>query len=227
MARDLLQRSQSLLEAVERPPATPGRYCMHLKTSQARAWITAVLVSLSLTLPAAAEPREPRSTTAAVVDIGKIGIDNFGRVNDHYYRGAQPKGRDYANLAALGIKTLIDLTSDDASADERAMAERSGLKYFQIPMTTHVAPTPAVIVQFLKLANDSANQPVYVHCVGGRHRTGVMTAIYRMTQDGWSADQAFKEMKQFKFGADFLHSEFKKFVYSFKTELVNAPALGG
>ena len=39
---------------------------------------------------------------------------------------------------------------------------------------------------FLKIVNDPKNQPVYVHCVGGRHRTGVMTAIYRMTVDKWS-----------------------------------------
>ena len=63
--------------------------------------------------------------------------------------------------------------------------------------------------------NDPASQPVYVHCVGGRHRTGVMTAAYRMTHEGWSGDQAFKEMKQYNFGSDFLHPEFKQFVYGY------------
>src|SRR5205814_4161784 len=105
-------------------------------------------------------------------------------------------------------------------ANERAMVETAGMKYFQIPMTTHESPTPAKLDQFLRIVNDPASQPVYVHCVGGRHRTGVMTAVYRMTQDGWTADQAFKEMKQYKFGADFLHPEFKDFVYSY-----HAPAV--
>ena len=57
-----------------------------------------------------------------------------------------------------------------------------------------------------------------MHCVGGRHRTGVMTAAYRMSEDGWTADRAFKEMKDFKFGADFLHSEFKDFVYGYQPQ---------
>ena len=57
-----------------------------------------------------------------------------------------------------------------------------------------------------------------MHCVGGRHRTGVMTASYRMTNAGWTAEQAFNEMKQYKFGADFLHPEFKDFVYSYRPE---------
>ena len=43
------------------------------------------------------------------------------------------------------------------------------------------------------------NQPVYVHCKGGRHRTGGMTAIYRIAHDGWTADQAFKEMQEYDF----------------------------
>jgi hypothetical protein len=43
-----------------------------------------------------------------------------------------------------------------------------------------------------------------------------MTAVYRMTHHGWTGAQAFKEMKQYKFGADFLHPEFKKFVYEYR-----------
>ena len=45
-----------------------------------------------------------------------------------------------------------------------------------------------------------------------------MTAAYRMTGEGWTADQAFKEMKQYNFGADFLHPEFKAFVYGYRPE---------
>jgi len=52
----------------------------------------------------------------------------------------------------------------------------------------------------------------------------VMTAAYRITHDGWTADQAFKEMKHYKFGADFLHAEFKQFVYSYRPEVLRAGA---
>lgn len=104
------------------------------------------------------------------------------------------------------------------------MAKSAGLAYVQIPMTTHVLPTPSQIAEFLKIVNDPARQPVYVHCVGGRHRTGVMTAVYRMIHDGWTADRAFQEMKKYKFGADFLHPEFKQFVYSYGEQLARAAA---
>ena len=198
---------------------------MHLQASRAPAWTAAVFLSFSLVFPGTALLADSRSP-APVADIGKVRINNFGRINPNYYRGAQPKGHDYGDLAALGVKALIDLTSDDAAVDEQAMAERAGLKYFHLPMTTHAAPTGLMVTEFLKIVNDSANQPVYVHCVGGRHRTGVMTAVYRMTQDGWTAERAFQEMKQYKFGADFLHAEFKKFVYSLKDAVASVTAAG-
>ena len=162
------------------------------------------------------------SAPALALDVSKIHIENFGRVDDAYYRGGQPHAQDYAALAAAGIKTIVNLTSDDAQPDEKALAEAAGMKYFQIPMTTHQVPTPAQVAAFLGIVDDKADQPVYVHCVGGRHRTGVMTAIYRMTNDKWSAAQAFAEMKKYKFGADFLHAEFKDFVLGYPTQAAYA-----
>ena len=177
-----------------------------------RSTAIAVLASLSIAISAAAQ-------TAVVAGIQ---IDNFARVNDTYYRGAQPMGEDYASLAKLGVKTIINLTSDDAQADEQRLVEKNGMRYVNIPMDTRREPTQAELSTFLGIVNDAASQPVYVHCVGGRHRTGVMTAVYRMTHDGISGDAAFKEMKQYKYGADFLHPEFKKFVQSFKAPKATA-----
>jgi len=166
-----------------------------------------ILLGFTLTLPAAAAP--DRAALAA------IRIDNFGRVNDSYFRGAQPEGRDYADLRALGVKTIIDLT-DDGDVREGGIVEDLGMKFFRIPMSTHETPSAEKVAQFLSLVENPANQPVYVHCQGGRHRTGVMTAVYRMSDEGWNADRAFSEMKQYKFGPEFLHSEFRDFVYAYR-----------
>ena len=143
--------------------------------------------------------------------LSAIRIDNFGRINDQYYRGAKPEGADFPALAGLGIRLMIDLAAEGDRAEEMN-ARAAGIRFVRIPMTTHQVPSPAVVAQFMSLVTDPANQPVYVHCMGGKHRTGVMTAIYRMTQDGWNAARAFDEMKHFKFGPTFLHPEFKAFV---------------
>jgi protein tyrosine/serine phosphatase len=183
---------------------------MGLNRRSVRASVVATMFALALTIPAAAQN--------AAFSLSRIRIDNFGMVNTNYYRGSQPKGHDYADLAALGVKSVIDLTDDDGMASEPAMVKSAGMKSFKIPMSTHVPPTQAQLAEFMKIVNDPQNQPVYVHCVGGKHRTGVMTAAYRMTNEGWTGDRAFSEMKNYKFGADFLHPEFKRFVLAFKTE---------
>ena len=154
-----------------------------------------------------------------------VQIDNFAQVNPNYFRGAQPEGGDYADLAQLGVKTVINLIGDsDLDVTEQAKVEQQGMRYVHIPMSTRIPPTAKQLEAFLAVANDAASQPVYVHCVGGRHRTGVMTAVYRMTNDGLTGDQAFSEMKKYKYGPDFLHPEFKQFVrgYDVKKPAVTA-----
>ena len=175
-------------------------------------FLRCVLATAIAVLPAMSAMAGESRITRATITIG-----NFGEVAPTYFRGEQPEGSDYATLAAFGIKTVIDLQAD-GQASEKGLVEKAGMAFHRIPMTTRKAPTSAQIAEFLKLVNDPANQPVYVHCAGGRHRTGVMTAAYRMTHDKWTAEQAFKEMKHFKFGADFLHPEFKQFVYAYHVE---------
>ena len=161
-------------------------------------------------------------SAASALALASLAIENFGQVSPTYYRGSQPDQTDYTDLAKLGVKTVIDL-QQDGKAIERQLVESAGMKFYRIPMTTRTAPTAEEISLFLNLVNDAANQPVYVHCAGGRHRTGVMTAVYRMTHDGWTSDRAFKEMKQYDFGPDFLHPEFKQFVYDYRVERGPAP----
>ena len=189
-----------------------------------RRHVAGLVVALALAVPASAKDTRPAAGSAAAATAA-VHIDNFGRVNERYYRGAQPTGRDVADLAKLGVKTMIDLTNGDGDSEEQRLAESAGMKFFKIAMDTRVVPTTGQIATFLSIVNDPANQPVYVHCVGGKHRTGVMTAIYRMVQDQWAPDRAFQEMKTYKFGSDFLHPEFKKFVLAFKPLLSGVPVL--
>ena len=192
-------------------------------------YATAALFAAALAGPVSAQsgPAVAVGSGSAAVSSSSntitIRIDNFGSINERYYRGAQPQGSDYADLAALGIKTVIDLQAD-GRRDEGKLVEAAGMKFVRIPMTTHVPPTPEQIAQFLQIVNDPAQGPVYVHCKGGRHRTGVMTAIYRMENEGWTGDRAFKEMKQYNFGMDLLHPEFKSFVLRYKPANLAASA---
>lgn len=142
-----------------------------------------------------------------------VSIDNFGQVNDHIYRGAQPKDTQYGELAALGIKTVVDLRAD-AKSDSRINAERAGLRYINLPLDDKSYPQADAAERFLQIVNDPANGGVYVHCAGGRHRTGAMVAVYRMDVDHWTIAQAYDEMKQYDFYTSGGHGCYKDYVYN-------------
>jgi protein tyrosine/serine phosphatase len=141
-------------------------------------------------------------------------VKNFGKVNDHIYRGAQPAEGEYKKLAAIGIKTIIDLR-ERPERDARRFAEDAGLQYINIGLNDRRPPTESESTHFLQVVNDENNWPVYVHCAGGRHRTGVLLAIYRMEVDGWDARRAYEEMKDYKFYSRFGHGDLKDYVFEY------------
>jgi len=175
------------------------------RLSVASASSTAVVIALAILTAAQTTQRDKASN---------IQIKNFGCINEGLYRGAQPKERDYADLAAMGVKTIIDLQRDGKDL-EQTLVEAQGMKFYRIGMSDKNEPSTEQAEFFLKLANDPANQPVFVHCAGGRHRTGAMSAIYRITHDGWSADQAYQEMKHYDFEYGMGHGSLKNYVYAF------------
>lgn len=145
----------------------------------------------------------------------RAGIENFGKVNDNYYRGSQPIANEFSELKKLGIKTIIDLR-EDSLKDSENLARAAGLQYFNIPLSTKRAATNDQTKYFLRLVNDQSKWPVFIHCKGGRHRTGEMTAIYRITQEGWTAEQAYDEMKKYDFEDSFFYPRsLKKYVFSY------------
>jgi protein tyrosine/serine phosphatase len=46
---------------------------------------------------------------------------------------------------------------------------------------------------------DPSLQPIYVHCALGRDRTGLLVALYRVRQLGWSPAAAYQEMQSQRF----------------------------
>ena len=177
--------------------------------------LAALVAAATLSAPAFAQTNAAPVGTGSAAALSRIHIGNFGKVNDNYFRGSQPKGADYTDLAAIGVKTVIDLQADGPS-NEAGFVKAAGMNFVRIGMTTTKAPTEAQIAQFFEIVNNPANQPVFVHCAGGRHRTGTMTALYRMTFDGWNAAQAYNEMKQYRFEGFPDHPVLRNYVYAYR-----------
>ena len=159
-------------------------------------------------------------STTAVAQQTDIKIKNFGQMDDRFYRGAQPKEQDYKELAAIGIKTIIDLREDPTNYEKRE-AEAAGIRYVNLPMSDKDYPPATTIDQFLKLVDDPSTGKFFVHCAGGRHRTGVMGAVYRFNRYNWNFDQVYAEMKKYDFYTRWGHGEMKKFVEDYAISFHN------
>ena len=80
------------------------------------------------------------------------------------------------------------------------------------------------VARFLKIVTDPKKQPVFVHCQHGSDRTGMMCAVYRVVVEGWSKDEAIREMTSEEFG---FHEEWQslvRFVREFDAELLRRKA---
>ena len=155
--------------------------------------------------------------------FSNIHIRNFGKMDDRFYRGAQPDESDYKDLKALGVKTVIDL-QDHPSNYEKRDVEALGMRYVNIPMSDSSYPKQDSVDAFLKLVKDPATGTMFVHCAGGRHRTGVMGAVYRFNVNHWNLDQAYTEMKDYDFYTRFGHGDLKTFVEDYAQKMPKASA---
>jgi len=168
-----------------------------------------LVLAFTLSITAAASARANKAE-----QFPTIHIKNFGQMDERFYRGAQPSEADIKDLAALGIKTIIDLRDDPTSYEKRA-AESLGMQYVNIQMSDTSYPKEEQVQKFLKLATDPQTGAFYVHCAGGRHRTGVAGAVYRMTVDGWDYDRTYGEMKDFDFYTRWGHGAMKDYVQDY------------
>lgn len=137
----------------------------------------------------------PARWAAPVPDVP--GLPNLFRVDGGLYRGAQPEVEGYGGLRSLGVRTVVNLRSGDDA--ECAACARNGLEYVNIPCHAFNAEQEKAVA-FLRVAADPARRPVFVHCKHGADRTGMMVALYRVVVQGWSKEEAIREMKEGGYG---------------------------
>ena len=180
---------------------------MKFSRTPLRSLAASLFAVLLLSVAAAAKGSAEKNPAFAGVHI-----KNFGQMDERFFRGAEPKNlEDFQALKQLGVHTVIDLQAEPASA-ERGMVESVGMRYVNIPMVDKAYPRPEWVAAFLKTVDDPATGKFYVHCAGGRHRTGAMGAVYRYEKYGWNYDQVYAEMKQYDFYTSWGHGDFKTFV---------------
>ena len=171
-------------------------------------FVASLLVSSSIFLgqfPAQANSANevsPLSTTntSATAQVLSQVIPNFGVVTPFLLRGAQPSQEGFAALKAAGVKTVINLRDGKKDIEsEKAAVEALGMKSVSIPLSVFKTVKNDDMDRFLKIVNDPQQQPVFMHCRQGQDRCGTMVGIYRLTQQSWTASDAYKEMLKYGF----------------------------
>jgi len=137
------------------------------------------------------------ATFSAGASLPLAGVENFYKVDDQVYRGAQPSAAGFGSLAKLGVKTVIDLREigEHSQAGEEAIVKALGMQYVSIPLRKMATPDNGVVSRILGLLNDTTSAPVFVHCKRGADRTGAIIACYRISHDSWEPKRALSEAR--------------------------------
>jgi protein tyrosine/serine phosphatase len=125
-------------------------------------------------------------------------LPNFQEVTTNTYRGGAPTREGLRTLQKMGVHTIIDLRIEKKAQGEKKVAEEMGFTWIHLPMGRE-APTKKQVDTFLATLANAEDEPVFVHCQHGADRTGCMIGIYRVQVQGWTFEQAWKEMRKYGF----------------------------
>jgi protein tyrosine phosphatase (PTP) superfamily phosphohydrolase (DUF442 family) len=100
------------------------------------------------------------------------------------------------------VKTIVSLVDDREIGQppftgEAAYCKANGIEIVRVPVTLGGWPSGDQIKEFLAIVNDSARQPVMVHCAQGVRRTGMMVAAYERSVLNLDRQQAIDAMQSF------------------------------
>ncbi|CAK7056350.1 MAG: hypothetical protein DELT_01242 [Desulfovibrio sp.] len=122
--------------------------------------------------------------------------ENFFRITPDLYRAAQPSSAGMKAYEAFGIKTVINLRNHHTDDDE---AKGTKLILVHLPTSTTGVTNDVYMATVLQAIRD-AEKPVLVHCMHGADRTGLVIALYRMAEQGWTREEALREMREGGYG---------------------------
>jgi tyrosine-protein phosphatase SIW14 len=178
---------------------------MRVKFHVLQAGTFALLLASALCLSAAPYQAEKPTSTLTPVEhamgtrLHAKGIPNFAEVTPNLFRGAQPSLQGLEALKNMGVNLVVDLRGG-TNKDEEDAAKKLGMQYIAIP--SHCPfPKDEPFAKFLRVLRENPAKKVFVHCRLGDDRTGMAVASYRMAEEGWSADEAMKEMRTFGFSS--------------------------
>jgi uncharacterized protein (TIGR01244 family) len=119
-------------------------------------------------------------------------------VQDDVCIAGQPTAEDFRRLKEKGVRSVVSLRAmeeDPFLEQQREIVLALGMNYFHIPVAREAAPPDHQYREFLALAREPANRPVFYHCASGS-RIAAFWAVYRVEVHGWSLEKAEEEARR-------------------------------
>ncbi len=167
----------------------------------ARSGVLALLLSSAFCVSAGQNQADNSPSVLSKHSMGTwhkaSGIRRFAEVTPSLYRGGEPSVEGMETLKRNGINIVVNMRGG-RHAREEARAKKLGMRYVSIPWHCPL-PRDEPFARFLKLVEENPKKKIFVHCRLGDDRSGMAVAAYRMAEEGWSAEEAMKEMRAFGF----------------------------
>ncbi len=150
------------------------------------------------------------------------GLPNLHTVAPNIYRGAQPLPEGFVSLKKLGVRTIVNFRRHSSDLDGlKQIGLEHEFKVVEIPMYTWDL-TDERAAEFLRIVENEENLPVFYHCKHGADRTGAMTAIFRISHQGWSVEDAILEMTEGSFGYHSIWTNLIAYLKKYDTNRIRA-----
>ena len=147
-------------------------------------------ISLLLIPGSSALAAESDRPTSWATPIQMQGVGNFYQITDYLYRSEQPTEEGMKNLKKMGIKTVINLRVFHSDWDK---IKKAGLLVEEVNVKPwHIEDED--VIRVLRIIKKRENGPFLMHCWRGADRLGLMVAMFRIVEQGWTKDEAIDEM---------------------------------
>lgn len=149
------------------------------------------------------------SVLLTVIPISAFGLGKSNSELPRFYevtpktvfRGGQPSEIGFKLLSQMKIRTVLNIRKSSSAQieEERNLVHQLGMRYISVPLSGILTPRDGDMKLIERILTNTSYQPVFVHCLHGQDRTGLVIGLYRVFHDRISPHAAYQEMLDFGF----------------------------
>lgn len=140
---------------------------------------------------------------------------NLYKIDEGVYRSEQPSKEQFLFLESYGIKEVLNLRNYH---NDNSEGKDTDITLLHVKMAAHNIRTKDVVkaLQLIK----SRQGAILIHCKHGADRTSLVAAMYRITYQGWTKEEAIAELKEGGYGFHGIYKNIIRFINNADIEAI-------